>query len=131
MNTTNYATHPTALAEIERRILAQHAAGATRISVRATMEAVRRDLRVTVNNNDQTAITDDLLRRHPGLPIETRARGVRGKNRPARARTDLAAITDVLGAHGFKLDTITLTGPDGRRWTLAPATIDRALAKVA
>jgi hypothetical protein len=110
MTPAEITTDPIALAEIERRCVDAWQGGAKRVSVRKVMESVRADLRLSVNNNDQTAITDRLRAAHPGIPIEVRDRGNRGKNKPKTGRTIETALATLKAASrvlGVEVDAIT------------------------
>lgn len=114
-----YTTDPAAYPEIERRVIAQylamsHQGRRGRISVRAIMEEVRRDLKIKVNNSDQTAITDRLLASNANLPIETRVRGTRGKN---RIHPDVAVVASCLKT-GVAIESVTFSSRSGQRLTV-------------
>lgn len=121
-------TDPAALAEISRRVHAAHDRGEKRIGVRKIMEQVRADLKVSVNNNDQTQITDYLIAECPALAdkITTRARGTRGKNKTAR--TDLAKIVALLEQRpGLTIEAIQVSA-GGKSATIPLAALASLLA---
>ena len=66
-----------AFAEIERRVMAAVAAGARRVEVNLVVAAVRRDLRLHINNDHRALLARELRARHPAAltdPIRIRDR---------------------------------------------------------